>query len=221
MLYSDLDLLFHVAPEHHPAPAKACSSAVVNDMTTVNIETIEAASSVLATEQVKVAAAVKVAPGHTEPMKKTIESGVNTRDECLQCLNPKSRKAHTCSKAKPKKREDKLPNSALSAVANDRISSVEDDTEDIFTHEIADCDPNYEGELDESVGWDPCNVLADHGDTMNVRHQDGTLCHSIPCHLVREKNSASSTNDKAPKKQKIINTGVNRVNSITGIDMYG
>jgi hypothetical protein len=88
--FADPELMFYVAPEHHPAPAKACSSAVAND---------------------------------------------------------------------------------------------------IFTHEIADCEPDHVGAWDGN--YDPCSVLADHGDTMDVRHEDGSVCKYVPRRFVRNVPTAT------------------------------
>jgi LSD1 subclass zinc finger protein len=51
------------------------------------------------------------------------------------------------------------------------------------THEIACCDPDHEG--DWGGEWDPCRILADHGDTVDVRDSDGDICAGVPRRFVR------------------------------------
>jgi hypothetical protein len=114
---TDPELMFYVAPEHHPAPAKACSSAVAND---------------------------------------------------------------------------------------------------IFTHEIADCEPDHVGAWDGN--YDPCSVLADHGDTVDVRHEDGSVCKYVPRRFLR--NILTATDPDAPAggalTAEVQRRGlVQRVNSFT------
>ena len=50
--------------------------------------------------------------------------------------------------------------------------------------EVACCDADQEGEWEGE--WEECEVVADHGDTCDVRIvEDGELCTSVPRRLVR------------------------------------
>eukprot|EP00964_Phaeocystis_antarctica_P047593 scaffold27535_cov103-Phaeocystis_antarctica.AAC.1 len=50
--------------------------------------------------------------------------------------------------------------------------------------EVAKCDADQEGEWEGE--WEECEIVADHGDTCDVRIvEDGTLCRDVPRRLVR------------------------------------
>ena len=50
--------------------------------------------------------------------------------------------------------------------------------------EVACCDADHEGEWEGE--WEECEVVADHGETCDVRIvEDGQLCRGVPRRLVR------------------------------------
>jgi hypothetical protein len=51
------------------------------------------------------------------------------------------------------------------------------------THEIACCNPDHEGDWDGE--WDPCHILVDNGDTVDVRDSDNDICAGVPRRFVR------------------------------------
>ena len=52
--------------------------------------------------------------------------------------------------------------------------------------EVASCDADHKGEWKGE--WEECEVLADHGDTCNVRIvEDGQLCFGVPRRMVRQR----------------------------------
>ena len=55
--------------------------------------------------------------------------------------------------------------------------------------EVACCDADHEGEWDGE--WEECEVVADHGDTCDVRiAEDKQLCRGVPRRLVRAQVAA-------------------------------
>ena len=50
--------------------------------------------------------------------------------------------------------------------------------------EVACCDADHEGEWEGE--WEECEVIADHGETCDVRIvEDGEVCRGVPRRLVR------------------------------------
>ena len=57
--------------------------------------------------------------------------------------------------------------------------------------EVACCDADHEGEWEGE--WEECEVVADHGETCDVRIvEDGELCYGVPRRLVRAAAAAAA-----------------------------
>ena len=63
--------------------------------------------------------------------------------------------------------------------------------------EVACCDADHEGEWEGE--WEECEVVADHGETCDVRiAQDGELCAGVPCRFVRVRMPDAEPRAKPP-----------------------